>query len=502
VIHHLKDLTGGFDDHADVIVVGSGAGGAVAARNFAAAGLRTVVLEAGPQIAPEDMTRDGPGFMSQYMWDGGLRIIQAKSPVPIMQGRCLGGSTVMNSAIMLKIPDWVRQDWSRSNGLHWLEGPELDAAFERIFEGTRTAPTPMSVMGPRNRVVREALAAAGQPGKALPRAVHNCEGCADCLVGCASGAKQSTDRSYIPGAVKDGARVYTCAHVENIEMEGTRAVGVTGRVVDPRGRRSVGTFHVRAPRIVLAAGVMNTPVILQRSGINPRGRIGATLNVHLTGGVIARMEERVDPWIGATQGWGAISEDIRGMKFESLWAPPGLLLAKWGGMGEAFLRELSEIKYMAVIAIVYRGKCSGSVKADRHGRPNMKFQVPDFEARNVFRGMKMAADGFLDVGAQYVSTGTMPGVPSKLRNKRDTEHLLSSKLGAKHMMMTGNHAFGSCRMSASESEGPVDPSGAVRGVEGVYICDTSIFPSPTAVNPQATCMAMADVLTRQIAARA
>ena len=207
-------------------------GGAVAARNFAAAGLRTVVLEAGPQIAPEDMTRDGPGFMSQYMWDGGLRIIQAKSPVPIMQGRCLGGSTVMNSAIMLKIPDWVRQDWSRSNGLHWLEGPELDAAFERIFEGTRTAPTPMSVMGPRNRVVQKALAAAGQPGKALPRAVHNCEGCADCLVGCASGAKQSTDRSYIPYAVKDGARVYTCAHVENIEMEGTRAVGVTGRVVD------------------------------------------------------------------------------------------------------------------------------------------------------------------------------------------------------------------------------------------------------------------------------
>ncbi len=502
MIHHLKDLSHGFDDHADVIVIGSGAGGAVAAKNFAEAGLRTVVLEAGPQIAPEDMTRDGPEFMSRYMWDGGLRIIQARSPVPIMQGRCLGGSTVMNSAIMLKIPDWVRQDWSRKNGLHWLEGPALDAAFERIFEGTRTAPTPMSVMGPRNRVVRDALVAAKQPGKPLPRAVHNCEGCADCLVGCASGAKQSTDRSYIPGAVKDGARVYTCSHVETILMEGTRAGGVTGRVVDPRGRREVAKFTVRAPRIVLAAGVMNTPVILQRSGINPLGKIGATLYVHLTGGVVARMEERVDPWIGATQGWGAISEDIRGMKFESLWAPPGLLLAKWGGMGEEFLRELDEVKYLAVIAIVYRGECSGSVKADRHGRPNMKFHVPDYEARNVFRGMKIAADGFLDVGAQYVTVGTMPGVPTKMRTKDDTSRLLSSQLGGKHMTMTGNHAFGSCRMSAAASEGPVDPSGAVRGVKGVYICDTSIFPSPTAVNPQATCMAMADVLTRQIVARA
>jgi choline dehydrogenase-like flavoprotein len=502
MIHHLNDLTGGFDDQADVIVVGSGAGGAVAAANFAAAGLRTVVLEAGPQIAKEDMTRDGPRFMGRYMWDGGLRIIQARSPVPIMQGRCLGGSTVMNSAIMLKIPDWVRQDWSRKNGLYWLEGEELDAGFERIFAGTKTAPTPMSVMGPRNRIVREALIAANQPGKPLPRAVHNCEGCADCLVGCSSGAKQSTDRSYIPGAVKDGAQVYTCAHVEQILMDGTRTMGVTGRVVDPVGRVSKGKFTVRAPRVVLAAGVMNTPVILQQSGINPRGRVGATLDVHLTGGVVARMPERVDPWIGATQGWGAISEEIRGMKFESLWAPPGLMLAKWGGIGESFLRELDEIKYFAVIAIVYRGQCSGSVTADRHGRPNMKFKVPDFEARNVFRGMKIAADGFLDVGAQYVSAGTMPGVPSKMRNKNDTRSLLSTKLGAKHMAMTGNHAFGSCRMTAASNEGPCDPDGKVRGVEGVYICDTSVFPSPTAVNPQATCMAVADVLTRRLIARA
>ena len=109
MIHHLESIRQGFDLSCDVIVVGSGAGGAVAAANFAAAGLKTVVLEAGPQVRNEDMTRDAPRFLARYFWDGGLRLMTGSSAVPCMQGRCLGGSTVSNSAIMYKLPDWVRQ---------------------------------------------------------------------------------------------------------------------------------------------------------------------------------------------------------------------------------------------------------------------------------------------------------------------------------------------------------------------------------------------------------
>ena len=499
MIRGLDDLRRGFDDAADVVVVGTGAAGAVAAANFAAAGLRTVVLEAGPEVRPEDMTRDAPRFLSKYYWEGGLRLIRGKAAIPSMQGRCLGGSTVMNSAIMLKLPDWVRRDWAERDGLDGLMDPALDRAFERIFEGTKTAPTPMTVMGKRNLAAARAMEAAGLHGVPLPRAVHDCKGCGDCLVGCSEGAKQSTDRAYIPRALAGGARVYTCAEVDRVRTAGSKAVGVEGWVVDPVGRRRLSRFTVRAPRVVLAAGVMATPVILKQSRIDPKGRVGKTFYAHLAGGVVGIMHERIEPWIGATQGWGAISEDIPGMKFECLWADPSVLLVKWGGIGEGFLQKLGDVAHMTTIAVVYRGRCEGKIEVGANGRPKASLRIPDDEARTVFRGMKQVADGLLATGARYVSVGRMPGVPGELRSTRDTEGLLHTRLGEKHMAMTANHAFGSCRMSADPKRGPVDPEGKVRGVDGLFVCDTSIFPSPSAVNPQATCMALSDVISRRIA---
>lgn len=500
MMYHLDDVRQGFDIDADVVVVGSGPGGSVAAANLAQAGLRTVVLEAGPLVKPEDMTRHAPRFLARYYWEGGLRVLMSGAPIPSMHGRCVGGGSVVNSAIMLKLPDWVRREWIQHEGLHDLAGPELDAAFDRAFAGTKTTPTPMTAMGTRNLVVRDALAAAGLAGKPLPRAVEDCDGCGDCAVGCASGRKQSMDRSYLPRAQADGADVYTCAQVDKVLTRGKRVIGVTGDVVDPHRRRPVARFRVRAPLVFMAAGVLATPVILQRSRINPHRRVGATFFAHLTTGIIAAMPERVDPWVGATQGWGAISDDIRGMKFECLWAPPSLLSVRWAGIGHAFLRRLPEIKHWTLIAIVYRGQCRGTVRARRDGLPHATLKIPAYEAQTVMRGAKQAADGLLKVGASYVTAGRhLPEIPEQMRSVRDTEGMLSRKIKARHLNQTANHVFGSCRMSADPYRGPVDRHGQVRGVEGLYVCDASFCPSPTAVNPQATIMALSDLVSGRVA---
>ncbi len=498
MIHGLDDVRRGFDVSADAIVVGSGAGGAVAAANLSRAGLRTVIVEAGPRITKDEMTRDAPRFLARYFWEGGLRIVGGTVPSPSMHARVLGGNTVVNSAIMFELPDWVKKEWTEETGIDLFQSPELAAAFQRVFDRTGTAPTPTTVLGRRNEAVAEAFAKAGIPGARLPRAVVDCGGCGDCLTGCHSGSKQSLDHSYIPEAVEDGADVFTCSEVDEIIMEGGRAAGVRGCVIDPIGRVRQKRFQVRAPLVVLAAGTMHTPVLLQRSGINPGGTVGRTLFAHIGSGFVAFMDEVIDPWIGATQGWGAFSSEIPGLKYESLWAPPSVLLVRWGGFGEAFLKRLGEIKHATCIASIYRGKVRGRVKARRDGTPSMKLWVPDSEAHTIFRGLKIAVDAMLNGGARYVATG-IPGRNAEISSTKQSEDLLSKKMRAKDLRMALNHTFGTCRMSADPKTGTVDETGKVRGVEGVYLCDASIFPSPSAVNPQATVMALSDVISRRLA---
>jgi choline dehydrogenase-like flavoprotein len=496
MIHSYPEVVKGFDVSADAVVIGSGAGGAVAAANLARAGMKTVVVEAGPEVRPEDMTRDAPRFLARYYWEGGLRVIGGSAQIPSMQGRCLGGSTVVNSAIMLPLPAWVRGLWAKEAGLDFVLDPSFDEAYRRVFEQTKTAPTPLAVMGRRNLIARDALDAMGMKSGPLPRAVHDCEGCGDCITGCAGGHKQSVDRSYIPLALADGAEVFTCAAAERILVEGSRAVGVVGSIVDPITYQKTARFKVSAKKVILAAGPMHTPVLLLSSGIHANHTAGNTLFVHMGGGIVGMMDEVVDPWIGATQGWGAICEEIPGMKFESLWASPSLIMVRWGDVGLRFLERLGEIKHAAVLAVVYRAKMTGRVRPKMNGLPSMHVYIPDSEAQVVLRGMKIAADGLLRVGARFVYTG-IPGTKDQMTSEADTSAMLNSKLRARDIPMTANHVFGTCRMSKYD-DGTVDLEGRVRGVESLYITDASIFPSPSAVNPQATIMALADVITRRL----
>jgi len=366
MIYGFDDVRRGFDVDADAVVVGSGAGGAVTAANLSRAGLRTVVVEAGPRLSPEDMTRDAPRFMARYYWEGGLRMLSGTTQIPTLSARCLGGSTVVNSAILMDLPAWVRRAWCDETGLDLFASPELDAAYARIFERSRVAPTPTTVMGRRNLIVKDALGRANMKVGPLRRAVVDCEGSADCFTGCVGGRKQSVDRTFIEDAVACGADVYTCAHVERVGFSDVHATGVEGTVRDPRGQGAVAPFRVRAKLVVLAAGVLHTPVILLRSGVTAGGRVGGTLYSHIGGGMVGIMEEVVDPWVGATQGVGALSDEIRGMKYECLWAPPSVLMVRWGDVGHGFLSRLEEVKHATVIATVYRARVHGRVRAKRN----------------------------------------------------------------------------------------------------------------------------------------
>jgi choline dehydrogenase-like flavoprotein len=498
VIRELDDVRGGYDIDADVVVVGSGAGGAVAAANLARAGMRVVVVEAGPVVRSADMGRDGPKFLSKYYWEGGIRMLLGSGAYPTMSGRCLGGSTVVNSAIFFRLPEFVRREWIEADGLSHLAGPELDASYDRIFQALKVGPTPMDVMGRKNLVARDVLDRAGVPNAPLPRAVHGCVGSGDCLTGCRHGAKQSVDKSILPAALADGAQVFTCSQVDRITFSGGRTSGVEGTVVDPDSHEAVGTFRVRAPRVFMAAGALHTPVLLQRSGVGLGGLVGGTFAAHISGLALGIMPEPVRPWQGATQGWGGFADDVPGLKFEALWGPTALIAAEWGGLGPSLYGMLQDIQHAAMVVLVYRAKTKGSVRAKRNGMPDARLWIPKEEVRVVMRQVHRLTKAFLEAGAEYVFTG-VKGVPDQVRSLSQADGLLSGRMRGRHMTMTANHIFCSCPMGADPRRSVVDLEGRVRGVPGLWITDASVFPSPTAVNPQATVMAMSDLTSRRAA---
>jgi len=498
VIHHLDELRRGFEISTDVVIVGSGPGGAVAAANLARAGLRTVILEAGPMLTPTDMTRNAPMFMARNFWDGGARFIAGDAQIPSLQGRCLGGSSVVNSAIMMRLPDYVRRQWIEDDGLDYLGTDVLDRAYDRVFSRLSVAPTPLEVQGRRNLLVRDALTAVGIPNGPLPRAVAGCEGSNDCITGCAGSKKQSVDRTYVADAVTDGAEVFTCSQVERIMVEGGKAVGVAGFVIDPKGLRRLASFVVRAPRVVIAAGAAQTPALLQYNGIDAGGAVGASFHAHLGMGMLGHFNEVVDPWLGATQGWGGLSADKPGVKFEALWAPPSLLFAAYGDIGEQFYTDLTEVKHVSVLALVYRAKVTGSVRPNAQGAPKMKMYIPQSEIRAALDAAKIAVNGIFEIGAKGVTLG-ISRMKKRIDKREDALSALDQKWAPRDVTMTANHIFGSVPMSRDRRRGAVDMEGRLKGIENLWIADASLFPSPSGVNPQATVMALSDIVSRRMA---
>jgi choline dehydrogenase-like flavoprotein len=496
LIYTPQTVPGGFDVRCDVVVVGSGAGGAVAALNLVDAGMKVVVIEAGPELVNKNMTRNAPEFLTKYLWDSGMRFVRGNAYHPTMQGKVIGGSTKINSAIMFKLHEEIKNQWAEKDGLCFLKNNLIDASFKRIFKKTSVSRTPMAVMGKRNLIVRDVLKKIGLKGKPLLRAVKNCDGCGDCLTGCFKDKKQSVDRTYLKDALAKGISIFSCCQVTEILTKGNKVCGVKGYMIRQNNNKN-NKFRISAPLVILAAGCANTPVILLNSKITAGKTVGKSFYAHIGGAAVGFMKELVNPWIGATQGWGAFDSKIPGLKYESLWAPESLITGKWGGFGAGLLKQLPDLKHAVVISVLYKGNVTGCIKAASGFSPDMKLKIPKTEIHVIMRALKQVCHGFLKCGAKYIFTGVR-GVKDEIRTADDCEALLNPKIDARSYTMTLNHIFGSCPMGANRNTSSVHLSGKVRGVEGLYICDASIFPGPCGVNPQATVMALSDLITRRL----
>ncbi|MEU1282418.1 GMC family oxidoreductase [Streptomyces sp. NPDC005805] len=469
---------------ADAVVIGSGAGGAVAARALAEAGLRVVVLEEGEHRTTDWFAGRPPleRFAALYR-DGGAGFALGTPPLLLPTGRAVGGTTVVNSGTCYRTPDPVRRRWEAHHG--FAPAGRFGELLDRVEEFVGVARQPLDVLGANGRVALAGATRLGWAAGPLRRNAPGCRGSCECVVGCPTGAKQSMQLSVLPGACAAGARIVAGARADRVLVDpdrpgGPRAAGVSVR--RPDGSR----FEILAPLVVVAAGALHSPPLLRRSGLGGHPRTGANLTVHPAVSVAGRFAAPVGDGRGVLQSVGVDELRGEGVLIEATAPPPGMSSFVLPGLGAELRRELEDANRLATLGAMVADLPSGRV----HGRnrPLVRYTLAPRDTARLVRALGAMGRMLLAAGAEEVLTG-VPAAP-RVRDEAGLDAALA-RVPAHALHLSAFHPVGTLAAGSDPRTSPCDGEGRLRGVEGVLVADASVLPSCPEVNPQISIMAAA-----------
>lgn len=499
-----KDLSGSITLNADVVIVGSGAGGAVMACELAAAGRKVIILEAGPYVPSTEFREEVIFAFNQLYQDQGGQV-NSRGDLVLLQGACVGGSTVVNGCVAFRTPDFILADWQRDHGLVELT-PETLAPYFAKAEANLSihANQPHEINANSHAVIRGADKL-GVSWKPLQRNVKDCALTGFCLAGCATDRKQSMLVTYLPWALANGAELYADTRVTRVLAENGEARGVVAEVIDPKTKQKVADLRVDAKIVVVAAGAVQTPLLLQASQLcNGSDQLGRNFACHPSTGVMAKFADDLHMWRGALLGvyideW--MHPDKGGFLLEVGGAGPvEISLFVEPGLGADYDRFMKDAKrYSAMVTLIHDHNV-GRVWRDDDGNKRIDYDLADIDFPAMKAAFKAAAKVYFAAGAEQVFLPTVTRMV--IEREEDIEATVERIPNEAHALrLVSYHPQGTARMGTDPAKSVVGPYGETHEVKRLFVADASLFPTSMIVNPQLSVYGLAGYIADQVNGR-
>ncbi len=481
----------------DVCVIGSGCGGATAARVLAEAGRDVLVLEEGGDRTGERLTRREAAMYDQLYMDRGGRATDDLS-ITILQGRALGGGGVVNACDVVPIPDPVLRHWQTRFGLREFSVEALAPHRDRALADLQVRRIPESEVNRANRLLRDGARALGLRGEVMQDNRHGCAGLGTCLIGCPLDAKTNPRFVAVPAALAAGARFYTRARAVRIDGARDEVKTIAVRILDGAGHHERGEFAVRAKLVIVAANAINSAQLLLRSGIG-NAHVGRHLTLQPQLPVTAIFDEEVDAFEGIPQSYAVteferVSEEagLGGFRLEGIMGTPGIVASIFPRTGADAKAQMALYPRVAAALCLLPDAPSGTVTLTPTGRPKVSY-APDGDLhRRLREAARAAARIYLAAGARAVVVPVVP--PVRIERAADLARLDGIAFPPASAPLLSAHQQGTVRFSPSERDGAAAPDGRVYGARDVLVLDSSGFPTTASTHTMAPIMTVARFL--------
>lgn len=483
---------------ADAVVVGSGAGGAITAYELAKAGKKVIVLEAGPYVPSEKFTEMLAVSMGTMYADHGGQS-NTTGDISILQGACVGGSTVVNAALCFRTPDYYLRLWAKTFGLRNLTPAAMRPYFEKVERN-------LNIVQVRDNEtsVGASLIAGGMRKLKLPlgkarRNVKDCVQSGFCFAGCVSDRKRSMLVTYLPWAVAYGATIHADTRVTQVLAEGGAATGVKAEVVENGSVKA--TLQVDAPIVVLAAGPIQTPILLQKSGLaNSSGQVGKNFACHPTLSVTAEFDQEVNDFHGATHSLymdrHTLPEQGGYLLLNAVQDPVEASTQVEPGTGKPFVAYMSRYRNTIRLISLIHDKNNGEVRWE-NGVKKIDYDVDDEDFEAMKKGLVTTCKVLFASGARKLSLPSSQ--PLEITRVEDVERMVGGLRNERaRYRYTSFHPQGTCRMGADPKTTVVNPHGETHDVKRLYVADASLLPTSIGYNPSETVYALAHYISDRL----